>query len=83
MLGVMMQVHNKGVHHTTHLKTLREKLFLRNKDDNNRRRGTIFKTSQHRNSNHEGKILLHLAYKLRTDYKCLSLRHGILQTMGP
>ena len=46
------------------------------------RKGTIIKTPRSQISNNGGKILLHLAYKLKTDYNGLSHRLGVLQTMG-
>ena len=46
------------------------------------RRGIIIKTPRSRITNNGGKIILHLTYKLKTDYNGLSHRLGVLQTMG-
>lgn len=50
---------------------------------NNIRKGTIIKTSQHKTQIVKEKYFYILAYKLKADYKCLSHRHRVLQTMGP
>jgi hypothetical protein len=58
-------------------------IFYETKMTNNRRKETIFKAIQHRSQIMKAKHFYILAYKLKTSYKGLSHKHGILQTLGP
>jgi hypothetical protein len=57
--------------------------FLETENTNNKKKGAIFKTSQQKTQIMKAKYFCILAYKLKTDYKCLSHRHGVFPTTRP